>query len=311
MSSLDRWITNAAIFGVVVSAVIAYLKVNKLWARKHIRDVAESISVAAALLSLLTTLPFLLKFVVVDHDYVAAAKFALSLIVFFVFFFVGIGFWVRDEDSAGLWQKLKQALSTERGELANLVHSFTKPKEANAIVRILRLVATVDRNLDEREIEILQSVSGPWGLDPGELEQFRGESDIQQVRQAFMDYLALSPPKRQVKKVFDLVRFIVRADKKVTHEEHLILEEVSRAVDGYLDDDGREGLVYEVLVVPQSPEHLKTIPEHLDTPDLYPRAGGEAFVAGCYYSPLFAEEVCRRYRELNFFATVEPQQVVT
>ena len=48
MSSLDRWITNAAIFGVIVSAVIAYLKVNKLWARKHIRDVAESISVAAA-----------------------------------------------------------------------------------------------------------------------------------------------------------------------------------------------------------------------------------------------------------------------
>ena len=86
---------------------------------------------------------------------------------------------------------------------------------------------------------------------------------------------------------------------------------MSRAADGYLDDEGRTGLVYEVLVVPQSPEHLETIPKHVDIPDLYPRAGGEAFVAGSYYSPLFAEEVCRRYRELNFFATVEPQQMAT
>ncbi len=297
--------------GVIVSAVIAYLKVNKLWARKHIRDVAESISVAAALLSLLTTLPFLMKFIIVDHDYVAAAKFALSLIVFFVFFFVGIGFWVQDEDKTSFLQKIRQALSTERGELANLVHSFTKPKEATAIVRILRLVSTVDRDLDEREVEILQSVAGPWGLDPGDLNEMRGESDIQQVREAFMDYLALNPPRRQVQKVFDLVRFIVRADKKVTHEEHLILEEVGRAVEGYLADDDEQGLVYEVLVVPQSPEHRETIPRHLDTSDLYPRAGGEAFVAGSYYSPLFAEEVCRRYRELQFFATVEPQQTPT
>ncbi len=294
--------------GVMISAVIAYLKVNKLWARKHIRDVAESISVAAALLSLLTTLPFLLKFVIVDHDYVAAAKFALSLVVFFVFFFVGIGFWVQDEDRTSFWQKIRQALSTERGELANLIHSFTKPKEAKAIVRILRLVSTVDRDLDEREVEILQSVAGPWGLDPGDLHEMRGESDIQQVREAFMDYLALTPPRRQVQKVLDLVRFIVRADKKVTHEEHLILEEVGHAVEGYFADDDEGGLVYEVLVVPQSPEHRETIPRHLDAPDLYPRAGGEAFVAGSYYSPLFAEEVCRRYRELHFFATVEPQQ---
>jgi hypothetical protein len=53
MSTFDQIITSAAILGLAVSAVISYLKVNKLWARRHIKEVTESISVAAALLSLL------------------------------------------------------------------------------------------------------------------------------------------------------------------------------------------------------------------------------------------------------------------
>ena len=78
---LQQVLTSLAIVGLAISAIISYLKVNKLWARRHIKEVAESISVVAAILSLFTTLPFLIKFVVIDHDYVAAGKFLLSLLV--------------------------------------------------------------------------------------------------------------------------------------------------------------------------------------------------------------------------------------
>ena len=88
MGHLEYLITSFAVVGLAVSAVIAYLKVNRIWARKHISEVSESVSVAAALLSLFTTIPFLLKFIVIDKDYVAAAKFVLSLLVFLVFFLV-------------------------------------------------------------------------------------------------------------------------------------------------------------------------------------------------------------------------------
>ena len=40
-------------------------------------------------------------------------------------------------------------------------------------------------------------------------------------------------------------------------------------------------------------------------PVLHPRAGGEAFVAGSYFSESFARAICRRYRQSDFFCTVE------
>jgi hypothetical protein len=47
--------------GVAIALVKADLVANKIWSRKHERVVAESISVAAAMLGLLTAAPFLLK----------------------------------------------------------------------------------------------------------------------------------------------------------------------------------------------------------------------------------------------------------
>ena len=156
---LEMWVFAA----LGVSIVIAYLKINKLWGRRHIREVAESISVAAALLSLFTTLPFLVKFAVVDGDYVAAGKFVVSICVFVVFFLIGIGYWTRRSEKAGLWTLLRRALATERGELTYLMQSFTKPREADAILRLLRLISMVDRELDDREVELLESVAPPVG----------------------------------------------------------------------------------------------------------------------------------------------------
>jgi hypothetical protein len=40
-------------------------------------------------------------------------------------------------------------------------------------------------------------------------------------------------------------------------------------------------------------------------PVLHPRAGGEAYVAGTYYSESFARAICRRFQQRDFFSTVE------
>jgi len=307
MTTLDKIITSAAFLGLAVSVVISYLKINKLWARRHIKEVAESISVAAALLSLLTTVPFLVKFVVVDHDFVAAGKFILSLAVFFVFFLVGIGLWVRREEKLGWWKMLRSALATERGELSYLVRSFARPREAPAILRILRLVSMVDRELDERETEMLESVALPWGISPDDVRVDIGESgsDIASVREAFNQYLAMKPPTAQAEKVFDLVKFMVHADRKVTEEEQLILEEVGAAVRVYLSDGKNQPDVYEVLLVPQNDEQLRNMAAEVTDASLHERAGGRAVVAGSYYSEPFARAICLRFRQKRFFCTVE------
>jgi len=301
---LEVWVFAA----LGVSVAIAYLKINKLWGRKHIREVAESISVAAALLSLFTTLPFLLKFAVVDEDYVAAGKFVVSLCVFAVFFLVGIGYWTRRSEKVGLWVLLRRALATERGELTYLMQSFTKPREADAILRILRLVSMVDREFDSREAELLKSVAHPWGIETDELMSGHDdmqEVDINQVRSAFTDYLAMKPPCPQVEKVNDLIKFMVHADRKVSREESVVLDEISGAVTAYLSDEGEESVLYEVLLVPQKSEHHSQIQELLNIDQSLPRAGGEAFVVGAYFSESFAQAICHRFRDRQVFSTVE------
>ena len=160
----EKFITAAAVVGLVLAAIISYLKINKIWARKHHKEVAASVSVAAAFLSLFTILPFMIKFAVVDQDYVAASRYVISLLVFMVMVTIGIGFWVRRDERKSIWQLVKQSLLTESGELAYLIHSFAKPKEAETIVRILQLVSAVDKNLDEREMRVIESVAGPWGI---------------------------------------------------------------------------------------------------------------------------------------------------
>jgi len=307
MTTFDRVITGAALLGLAVSIVIAYLKVNKLWARRHIKEVAESISVAAALLSLLTTVPFMIKFLIIDQDYVAAGKFVLSLAVFVVFFLVGIGLWVKRDEKLGIWKMLRRALATERGELTYLVHSFARPREAPAILRILRLVSMVDKNLDEREKEMLESVALPWGIHPDDLAAENNEtaSDIATVQKAFAEYLAMKPPSNQVEKVLDLVKFMVHADRKVTREEHLILAEVGGAVGAYLTDSSQAPDVYEVLLVPQNDAQLEKMQAEVTDASLHERAGGKAVVAGSYFSEPFARAICVRFRQKHFFCTVE------
>ena len=307
MSTFDQIITSAAILGLAVSAVISYLKVNKLWARRHIKEVTESISVAAALLSLLTTVPFLVKFIVVDQDYVAAGKFILSLAVFVVFFLVGIGFWVRREQRLGLWRMMRRALATERGELTYLLHSFARPREAPAILKILQLVSMVDNELDDREKELLESVALPWGILPDDIQAPGSDqqTDISSVQSAFRDYLALKPSAGQVEKVFDLVKFMVHADRRVSEDEGLILDEVGGAVRAYVVGGDSDHDVYEVLLVPQSDDQLGIMKAEVIDATLHERAGGRALVAGSYFSESFARAICLRYRRKRFFCTVE------
>ncbi len=308
MSGFDQIITSLAVFGLGISAVISYLKINKLWARRHIKEVAESVSVAAALLSLFTTLPFLIKFLVIDEDYVAAAKFVLSLLVFLVFFLVGIGLWVRGAEPRGFWSAIRNALMTEQKELTNLLHTLAQPREARSIVRILQLVSTVDRDLDRREIDMLDSVARPLGVDARELAaQAEGHNTtVEEVREAFLEYLRLKPAAHQVSKTYDLVRFMVRADKQISSEEQLILDELAYVVQDYLSQKSAVRS-FEVLVVPQTDSQKREIESILPQSELVAKSGGHAFVAGSFYSEAFASAVCGQYRDKGFFSTVEEQ----
>ena len=110
-----------------------------------------------------------------------------------------------------------------------------------------------------------------------------------------------------IEKVYDLVKFVVHADRRVSTEEGLIMEEISGAVSADLSDLDEHHDRVEVLIVPQSQAHREKIQEQFSAPALEARAGGEAYVAGTYFSESFAQAICDRFRKRNFFSTVERQ----
>lgn len=303
---LNQTIEAFAVTGLAIALVISYLKVNKVWGRRHIKEVAESISVVAASLGLLTALPFVVKFAVLNGDPVAAGRFLLSALVAAVFFLVGIGLWVRAGEE-NFWRRVRRAVRLERDELGTLLHSLTRPREARAIIKILSLMSRVDQQLDDSEMRLMLSVARPWGIHESEFSAPPGQEqvDIFSVRDAFLAYMAMSPPREQVKKVADLVRFMAEADQRISREERLVLDELEPAVHAYLRDRELEMESHEVLVVPQNPEQFRQVREQIGPLALLKRAGGEAFVVGSYFSRPFAMEVCRRYRRIGFFTTVE------
>ena len=304
MNSVNDLITHLAIFGLIVSTVVSYLRVNKIWVRKHIRDVSESVSVAAALLSLFTTLPFLIKYSWLDPDPLVAANFGISLAVMIVYLLIGIGFFVHDDQQRSFWTRIWHSLRDERRELTNLVSFVARPRESKTILTLLEMVALVDRKLDPREEEMIANVARPWGIHRSQLTDAlarRGSATISDVRNGFADYLAMAPSSRQVTQVYDLIRFLIEVDTSTTREETLIREEIEKMVAVYIDASDQPQRVYEVLLVPQNDAQQQAISSLLAGPELLPRAGGVAYVAGMFYSERFANEVCRHYREHGHF----------
>jgi tellurite resistance protein len=307
VDALPAIVEALAAVGLVIAVLTSYLKVNKIWARKHIPDVADSVSVTAAMLSLLVTVPFLLKFILIEQDYIAASKYVVSLFVFVVFFLIGIGAWVEREPRRGFWRRLLDALHTERSELTFFLRSITRPREAASALRLLRSVAWVDGHLDWREQEIIETVARQNGLLTKEICQIPPEerSNVSAARRGLLDYLALKPHPDQVRKMWRLVRFMASADGLVSLRERVILDELHLLVRQYLDEAHTPAPRFEVLVVPQHSTQREEIRRLLGEVDPVPRAGGIAFLAVTTFTERFALEVRQRYRRLGYFCTVE------
>lgn len=130
------------------------------------------------------------------------------------------------------------------------------------------------------------------------------KADIEDVRNAFVDYLAMKPSKDRVTQVYDVVRYMVEADQSVATVEDLVLEELRLAVQAYVQSSVAVTR-FEVLIVPQDEAHRQRISEMLGRREPMRRSGGLAFVAGCYFSERFAQAMCERYHGLGFFSTAE------
>lgn len=111
----------------IISIFQAYLKVNKIWTCKKIEDVANSISIVASLLGFAVLLPFLVNSLFITHNYPAAGKSLIGIILAAIWSLICVGYFVESKRGKGLLRLFIVALSKEKKRTlrSNQCHSAT------------------------------------------------------------------------------------------------------------------------------------------------------------------------------------------
>lgn len=305
MSAFLTFVEFLVAISVVVAGISNYLIVNKLWKRKAVKEVAESISISAALLGLATGLPFFVQFILIDHSVAPAIKASFGLITAFVFVGIGSGVWVKENHGVGFVRLMARALNLERHESVDLIKAWIQPKGAEQILTILRKLAAVDRHMDEREIELIREFAGRWKIDAPDMTagDMEGGSDLLDIRRSVVDYLDIRPPREQAAQLMDVMQLFVKADAKVTQEEEIALEELTGLIEHYVDEEPSGQGMYEVLIVPQNDAQVEAIGQLIPGTEMKTLRGGRVFSVGRFYSASYAEVICQKYIELGLFTT--------
>ncbi|MGB1658448.1 MAG: hypothetical protein ACPHO4_14005 [Longimicrobiales bacterium] len=286
---------------VLIALVSNYLIVNKLWKRRRIREVSESISVSAALLGLSTALPFLLQFLLIDYSPEAALKSLIGIVTGIVFVSVGAGLWVEEFRGEGLWSLVGRALSLEKAESGDLLKSLVQPKGAEEIVEILQRLAAIDENVDAREVQLLQKFAHAWKVQLPEVQTgyVADGGDLPALRRSVEKYLALGPPHEQAGQLIDILQLLAQVDSVMTEEEDIALEETRGLLTRYLGEE--TDATFEVLIVPQSDAQISAVEQLIPGLIMETRRGGRVFSVGHFYSRRYADVVCQRYIDLGLF----------
>lgn len=307
MSSIEKIIDIFLWVSLGMSLVQLYLRANKIWKRKHEREVADSQSIAGLSLLMLNCMLWLCSYVI-KQDYESILDTSIIMGEATVFLLIGTGLWVKGQEKAGFWKLVRQALRMERKEADYLIKRFFRPANADKIISMLHQLAMIDNELDPKEKQLLESFSKEWNIEysPEKLdnERLKGTShNYIRLRKSLQDYLGQDPPHEQVAQLRDMMDAMIHADDKVTHEEALINSELMGIISNYIDADLKQNR-FHVLIVPQKPEHEEVIRDLLPEAKKINVSGGIAYSIGSYYSHTYAEMICRQYQQIKLFTIV-------
>jgi hypothetical protein len=293
----------------LITVIFIYLKINKMWKRKHEREVAESQSLVGLSIYVVNCILWVCYYAFVEFDQKSLADTSIYILEGSIFFMIGTGIFVKGQRRLGLWNLIKQALRLERKEADYLLKKWFRPANAEAIIGILHQIAMIDEEYDPKEEELIKAFAKEWNIDYSpdrmNLERHKDTGDNYiRLRKSVEKYLDREPQLEQVAQLKDMITTMIQADEKITYEEEMISSELLPMIENYLKGD--EGTIqYLVLIVPQKPEQEDSIAELLPNAEKIYTSGGMAYMIDSFYSKKFAEMVCNQYREINFFTIVK------
>lgn len=291
---------------IAFAIIEVYLKINKLWKRKHERVVAESQSIMAETLSIVSALPLLLLYAL-EEQYEGVAELIVWIPVNILVILIGAGFWVHIGSRRGLWQLIVSSVRAERREVGDLAKSFFKPAGSEIIMEILSRIAMIDNNLDEREKTFIETFVRTWGIPFIIDEQYKSTSFEKNgfiaLRNSVNLYLGIAPPREQVAQLRDTIKALVSIDDTVTAEEALATSEINGMLAHYIESNDAR-IMYEVYIAPQSDEQEHFVRLQLPNAERKRSAGGVAYLVDVFYSEEFAGIICNKYRESDLLTFI-------
>jgi len=303
MEVFKSFISFMAYASLGFSLTAAYLKLNKLWKRKHIEEVTNSVSITGNVLDIIPLTVFSLNFLLVAQ-WQGFIDSVIWIVTGAILVVIGSGTWVERNRRKGFWTRIKAALTLERSEVGNLAMTFLRPSGAEIVLEIFARFAYIDRVLAKSERELIQSFADTWRLeikwdDYDALALEDQAVSFVKTRDTVVRYLRTAPPIEQAAQLIDVLDELVKVDEDIADQEKLILDEVRGLLQGYISDTGFDG-GFNVIIAPQNHDQEAAIVNILPGAERLEVAGGSGFLVGSFFSKQYANVVCEQYRALGF-----------
>jgi uncharacterized tellurite resistance protein B-like protein len=302
LEQIVSWLAYCSLF---IGAMSAYLHLNKIWSRKHIPEVAASISISGTVLEAIPTMIFGLYFLT-KGDPVGVIDSIIWMISAIGFIFIGSGFWIKGQRKSGLWRLAMRSIRSERGEVGNLAQSIIHPASSEELVNLLRRLAEVDGEVSVEEAELVNRVAKEMNIDviiePHQVTEER-TMRLLNIRQALQQYLLTSPPSQNVEQLEHLLLKLTDADGSDHADEQSAMEEVRGLIHNYIAEESSIA-PFRVLLAPQNDDQISRITTLLANAPLHTSAGGQGVTVGEFHTRDFADAICKEYRDLGFFCVV-------
>jgi hypothetical protein len=282
-----------------------YLKLNKVWKRRKIIEVANSISIVASLLGFATLIPFLMNSLLIIGDYASAAKYILGIVLATAFSLISVGYFVDENRGISFFTLLGRALKSEGKESGDLISDMLRPKGARKIIDILHKLAAIDDDIAQEEIDLINQFSEKWDIEVPDLKPGKPEevTNLVQLKALVQSYLDEGPDTDVAEGLVDLINLMAEADDEVTEEEAMAVAEFTGMIAHYVSaEKGGEMEMFEVNIVPQGEDQMDAVREILPELDIVEDRGGRVFKVGKYFSEDYAEAVCEKYIALGLYS---------
>ena len=209
MSLFEKLIGVLVSGALIFSLIKGYLTVNKIWKRRKNEEVANSISIVAAMLGFAVGFPFLLNSLFITNDYFSAGKSVVALILATVFTLIGTGYFVDKNRGVGLFTLIGRALKLEGRESGELITDMLRPTGASKINEILKKLAAIDDDIAKEEIDLINQFSRKWGINLPELKPGKPEevTNLVELKGLVQAYLNEGPDTDVAQGLVDLINF--------------------------------------------------------------------------------------------------------